>query len=231
MILLPNLKANLLGKPVVLDIVGEFMDADITSGIAVSRQIEQVLLPAGSQQAAEAPRPLIYRQLAVERFALEMPKLRQVGSHLIFTDDMQLSARDLEVIAYVGQVSEHAPQAVASGKECLVCDDRRSLDRNPIIIQTPGIEALLRWLDGLDPIGSGSPTRCGRIGPRQTRGTRARRRELKWRLHESLCAKESEKHHCLSTMQPKTPPDDRPGSPWKRTVIACLPWSSSGGIG
>src|SRR5438270_9568563 len=128
------------------------MNTDIASGIAVARQAEEILLAARCLDAAKSTATLIDVESAVERLALEMAMLRQVGTDLIFADDVERCAPFGQIVANVWTMLEHALQALAGSTQGVVCNRRVSLDGDSVVVELLGVEAGLGRRDCLNAL-------------------------------------------------------------------------------
>src|SRR6202453_3459138 len=103
-VLPPEAIANIAWNSKLVDTMGELMDADVASGVAILFQLEEILLAAGGNSASHAARALVNRQSVVfrQRFALLEAPFREIGGDLIAADDVQFGVGGAKVLANAG---------------------------------------------------------------------------------------------------------------------------------
>src|SRR3989442_1313789 len=81
-------------QAVISNIVGKLVYTNIASVIPIILQLEQIFLAAGGQQPAHSSCALVsgFTMVFWPRHSLVMPPFREVGGHLVATDDVQLGA-------------------------------------------------------------------------------------------------------------------------------------------
>ena len=145
-VLLVEFCAQVARDAVTADVMGELVEADVTSAIAVFFELEEVLLAAGGQQTAHAASAFIAGQpvIFVELHALVMTPFGQIGSDLVTPDNVKLGSGGDEVGNHGGLITQQHREAIVSREEGFIDDDGWGFDRNAVKAELFGEKILFR---------------------------------------------------------------------------------------